>query len=884
MEKLKDMHQLTPMMQQYLRIKQEKPDVILFFRLGDFYEMFFEDAKIASKILNLTLTSREAGKNNRVPMCGVPYHAAETYISKLIQAGKKVAICEQIEDPKLAKGLVKREVIRTITPGTVLTTTLLEDKTHNYLVSINKSNKKIGFAFIEPSTGEFKVTEFTKDTDMISELTRLLPKECLIPESLKEDNTLTMIAKDISMSITLQADWVFTEDTAKEILCELFGTTTLDGFGCTHLTAGIGAAGAIIQYLKDTQQSELNHIIRIIPYSTSDFMTIDTATWRNLELTQTIRTGEKTGTLIWVLDKTVTAMGGRMLRTWIYQPLIKPQDIIYRQEGIEIFYKNSTLRKELLQLLKDIHDLIRLTSRIDAELANARDLIALKESLLVIPRIKKLLSEYTSINIINDIFNNLDEMKDIVVLIDNSITNNPPISLREGGIIRSGYNQELDELYKITQDVGNWLIKLQQQEINRTGITSLKIGYNKVFGYYIEVTKPNLHLVPKHYIRKQTLANAERFITPELKEKETQILNAKDRINELEYNLFLEIRAQITKKIDRIQQVGNAIALLDVLLSLAHVAIENNYVKPIVNTEDIISIKDGRHPVVEKVLSEERFVPNDTFLDLKDNQILVITGPNMAGKSTYIRQVALIVLMAQIGSFVPAREATIGVVDKIFSRVGASDELIKGQSTFMVEMIETANILNNSTPKSLIVLDEIGRGTSTFDGVSIAWAVAEYIHNHEPTRARTLFATHYHELTELELLLERVKNYQVLVKEWNDRIIFLRKIVPGNTDKSYGIHVARLAGLPEIVIKRAGEILSKLEMESITKDGKPKIGETTTYVKGKKKKYYPTTNIFELACKHMNNNKVIEEIKHLDINTLTPIDALNKLYELKKMI
>ncbi|PJB28741.1 DNA mismatch repair protein MutS [Candidatus Desantisbacteria bacterium CG_4_9_14_3_um_filter_40_11] len=870
------MSEFTPMMSQYLNIKKEKPNTILFFRLGDFYEMFFEDAKVASQILNITLTAREGGKNKKVPMCGLPYHAAESYIAKLIKAGKKVAICEQVEDPKTAKGLVKREVVRTITPGTVLSPALLEDKVNNYLVAINKDKASIGLAFVESSTGEFMVSEFSSEAKLFAELMRLGPKECLIPESLRDDPAISVFARDNQMSITLQDDWTFSLDTAQSTLCGFFGTITMDGFGCGNLTHGIGAAGAIIRYLKETGQSSLSHITRVTPYSSEEFMSIDPASWRNLELTKTIRSGEKTGSLIWVLDQTGTAMGGRLLRSWIQQPLLNEMEIIYRQDGVEEFRQSSSLREKITTCLKSIHDLARLAGRIDAGLANARDIIALKESLLIVPSIKTALATCKS-NSIKDTIRDLDELRDIVELIDKAIHDTPPLSLREGGIIKSGYNQDLDKLHEITRDAKGWILRLQQEEIKRTGIGSLKISYNKVFGYYIEITKANLHLVPQDYIRKQTIANGERFITPQLKEKEVQILSASERITGIEYEIFLMVRAEIISKIDRIQQVSRAIAILDVLVSMAKVAVENDYTRPVINDGDTILLKDARHPVVEKVLAGEGFVPNDTLLDQSNNQILIITGPNMAGKSTYIRQVALIVLMAQIGSFVPAKKAEIGVVDQIFTRVGASDELMKGQSTFMVEMIETANILNNSTPKSLVILDEIGRGTSTFDGVSIAWAVAEYIHNHSSVKARTLFATHYHELTELEVVFKGIKNYNIAVKEWGDKIIFLRKIIPGGADKSYGIHVAKLAGLPKEVILRATEILDNLEMESIAGDGKPKLAK----VKGKKEKHVQL-DIFDLA--QAINDKAIEALKQIDVNNLTPIEALNKLYELKKMV
>jgi len=708
--------------------------------------------------------------------------------------------------------------------------------------------------------------------ELFIELTRITPRECLIPNSLQEDELITKLPQETT--ITFQDDWIFNSSTGVNTLCALFGTSSLDGFGCEDIPLGIGASGAIIHYLKETQRSALTYVNKLTPYTTSDFMLLDSATLKNLELIKTIRSGEKTGSLIWVLDKTTTAMGGRLLRSWIQQPLINVEKIVYRQQGVAELVENTHLRNELFSLLKNIHDIERLISRLDTGLANARDLVALKESLKIVPDIKGKLNSLNS-KIIKDIVADLDDLSNVVELIEKVIVDSPPLSLRDGGLIKEGYFQELDDLRNLSKDAKNWIIRLQQEEIKRTKINSLKVGYNKVFGYYIEVTNPNLHLVPPNYIRKQTLTNAERFITPALKEFEAKILNAQDKIVEIEYEIFLKLRLEIIAEVKRIQKVANAIALLDVLLSLAQIAVENDYVMPKINNENIISIKDGRHPVVEKVLVGERFVPNDTFIDSKSEQILIITGPNMAGKSTYIRQVALIVLMAQIGSFVPAAEATIGIVDRIFTRIGAADELVKGQSTFMVEMIETANILNNSTPKSLLILDEVGRGTSTFDGVSIAWAVAEYIHNNPYLQARTLFATHYHELTELEFALEKVKNYNIAVKEWNDKIIFLRKIIKGGTDRSYGIHVAQLAGLPQEVIKRATEILSSLEMSSIAQEGISKLPTI---------KPHNIPQPVQLTLFEPESHKVIDELKELDLNSMTPLEAMNKLNELKKMV
>ncbi|MEW5768136.1 MAG: DNA mismatch repair protein MutS [bacterium] len=870
-------NQLTPMMKQYAELKRQNKETLLFFRLGDFYEMFFDDARLAASVLGLTLTSR-----NKVPMAGVPYHAVESYISRLIRAGHKVTICEQTEDPRKAKGLVKREIIRTITPGTALNPSLLEEKAHNYLASINKNGTQIGLSFIDPSTGEFKAADLADPTELLSELNRISPRECLLPDSLRDWELIESFPEQATL--TWQDDWLFDSSGGYKSLCELFQTYSLDGFGCQDLRTAIGAAGAIISYLKETQRSDLTHITRLTPYSTSDFMVLDPATWRNLELTQTMRTGERTGTLIWVLDKTVTAMGGRLLRSWLQHPLIKVKEITYRQEGIAELVESLTLRENIAADLDQVHDIQRLISRLDAGLANARDLVDLKESLKLIPDLKKKLTSLKA-KIWQDIEADLDELPDVVGLIEEAITPSPPLSLKEGGLIKTGYHQELDDLRRITKSGKSWIAELQQKEIQRTGIKSMKVGYNKVFGYYIEVTRPNLHLVPEDYIRKQTIANGERFITPELKERELQVLSAQEKIIELEYELFLQIRARIIKEAGRIQQVGRALALLDVLNALARVAAENDYVRPELNEGQQIIITEGRHPVVEHILTGERFVPNDTLLGADSDQLLVITGPNMAGKSTYIRQVALIVLMAQIGGFVPASSATIGVVDRIFTRVGASDELMKGQSTFMVEMIETANILNNATPRSLIVLDEIGRGTSTFDGVSIAWAVAEYIHNHPQLRARALFATHYHELTELEDYLERVRNYNIAVSEQDGQVVFLRKIVKGGTDRSYGIHVAQLAGLPAQVISRASEILEKLEQEAASEgmrsvfttrhSGYPQSGCASRPQKGG-----PT----QLELFTFEPHPVVEKIRQLDLNNLTPLQALNKLQELKTSV
>ncbi len=799
--------QLTPMMKQYMELKKIREDTILFFRLGDFYEMFFDDARLAANILGITLTSR-----HKVPMAGVPYHAAESYICKLIKAGYKVAICEQVEDPKQAQGLIKRQIIRTITPGTVLAPSLLEDGLPNYLAAINRDNSGIGFSFVDVSTGEFKITKFSTEVELSLEFNRISPAESLIPASMKDTFT-KIFGEENKTTCTVQDDWRFNNQLGNELLCKFFGVHSLDGFGCEGLEVGIGAAGAIIHYLKETQKNELRHIKSLRPYSNTTFMILDASTWRSLELTRTIRDNNKEWTLLRVLDKTETAMGARLLRKWLHQPLLNVLEICSRQEGVEALTKSKSMRTTLSQHLHTIADIERLISRLATGVANARDMVALKDSLKKVPHIKSALSFGQTSPILKKLITNMDELTDIVTLIEQTINDTPPISVSEGNLIKSGYDISLDELRHIRKDGKGWIAQLQRREIERTGINSLKVGYNKVFGYYIEVTNTNLSSVPSDYIRKQTLVNAERFITPELKDWEVKILTAEERIYDLEYIIFLKIREQVIAEVERIQETAEALSILDVLLSLARIAVENNYVRPQINDGNIISIHDGRHPVVEQV--SNGFTPNDTFIDPSVDQILIITGPNMAGKSTYIRQVALICIMAQIGSFIPASKAIIGIVDRIFTRIGAADELVSGQSTFMMEMIEVANILNNATPNSLLILDEVGRGTSTFDGVSIAWAVVEYLHNTPTLKAKTLFATHYHELTELELTLPCVKNYNVMVKEYKDHVVFLHKIVKGATDKSYGIHVAKLAGLPDIVTNRAQEILNNFEMDDL---------------------------------------------------------------------
>ncbi|MEJ2744702.1 MAG: DNA mismatch repair protein MutS [bacterium] len=855
------------MMQQYKRIKQETPPSILMFRLGDFYEMFFDDAITASRILNITLTARESGKGNKVPMCGVPYHAVQEYIAKLVGAGHRVAVCDQVENPEHAKGLVKRKVTRVVTPGTALEESLLREKSNNYLAAINGSDGLYGFCYLDLSTGEFVVTEVERETDLFNEIGRVSPSEFILPRALADDKEFMRRLKENSFAmVNPLEDWSFEYESSYSRLKEFFHTQSLDGFGCANLGPAIGAAGAIVQYLKETGHSSLSHVTKISRSSVADQMVLDVYTQRNLELVRNLRNGGREGTLISVLDHTSTSMGARLLRRWLLQPLADVERIVLRQSGVRDLVDNPSISDALSERLKDFKDVERLIARIDCGHANARDLLALKQSIDLIPDLKKCIAPLTA-EMIKDIDEAIEDMSGVSELIGNGIDPEAPLAVREGGIIRDGFDRELDEIRGIARSGKGWIAELQKREIERTGIKSLKVGYNRVFGYYIEVTKPNLSAVPADYIRKQTVANGERFITLELKEYESRVLGAEEKAAAMEYAIFQRIRENIVAETERVQRAGRAVAMLDALNSLSLAARRNNYVLPKVNDRDVIEITDGRHPVIELMLTDERFVPNDAILNTETDQLLIITGPNMAGKSTYIRQVALLVLMAQMGGFIPASRATIGVVDRIFTRVGASDELARGQSTFMVEMNETANILNNATEKSLIVLDEIGRGTSTFDGISIAWAVAEYLHNNASVRARTLFATHYHELTELEMNLPGVRNYNVAVREWNDEIVFLRKIVAGGTDKSYGIHVARLAGLPGKVIERAKDILNALEEGCIREDRLPKAEGVPAEQGG----------LQQLTLFEMRPNPVVEELKNINVDKMSPLEALYRL-------
>jgi len=854
------LNNLTPMMRQYLATKEQYQDAILFFRLGDFYEMFFEDAQLASRELEITLTGRDGGQEKKIPMCGVPYHAADNYIARLIEKGYKVAICEQVEDPKAAKGIVKREVVRVITPGTLLDSQLLEEKNNNFLISIVEGKQGYGLAVVDVSTGDFLTTEInTQEAEikLLEEIIRLQPVECLVPDNF----ALTKLREKLTQQCVLSTylDLAFTQQQAYQTLLSHFQVVSLVPFGCENLSLAVQAAGGLLSYLQETQKKSLTHITKLVTYSLGEYMLLDPATRRNLELCRTMKEGQKRGTLFWVLDKTVTSMGGRMLQQWIEQPLLSVEKIQHRLNGVAELKEQAFFRHDLQEQLDNIYDLERLMAKIAYGNANGRDLIALRDSLIVLPAIKDICQQAKS-KIVSNLRDSLDLLEDIAILIAQSVAEYPPISLREGGLIKLGYHAEVDKL-RLAQTQGkNWIKNLENEEKEKTGIKSLKVGFNKVFGYYLEVTKSNLSLVPKEYQRKQTLSNGERYITPELKEYEELILGAEEKLIELEYQIFNSIREKIAEQVERIQQTAKILAQLDVLASLAEIAVQYNYVKPEVDEADRIEIKAGRHVVIERLMGNNSFVSNDTQLDNKINQIILLTGPNMAGKSTYMRQVALIVLLAQIGSFIPASAAKIGLVDRIFTRIGAADDIITGQSTFMVEMQELANILHNATAKSLIILDEIGRGTSTYDGLSIAWAVAEYLHEEKRIKAKTLFATHYHELTELENHLSGLKNYSVAVKENKEDVIFLRKIIPGKVDKSYGVYVAKLAGLPEAVLSRARDILSDLEQEK----EKPQVEKRNEQIS-----LFPE-----------KNNSVIDELLVLDIMSMTPIEAMNKLYEL----
>ncbi len=857
---------ITPLMRQYFKIKNQYPEEIVFFRMGDFYEMFGEDAKIASQILGIALTSRGQIKGEKIPLAGIPYHAGDKYLAKLLKAGKKVVVCEQVEDPKLAKGIVKRDVVEIITPGTVTIEGVIEGTEINYLASLSGDEDKIGLSVLDLTTGEFKLDQGEK-SNVFEKLSVLDPSEIVISDGWSDEKMKDLKLSVGEVTLTTLDGWKFDYDFAYQLLIEHFKINSLEGFGCEGMKLGISAAGAILAYLKQTKKPLLSHINKISPFFEDQVMFLDANTIRNLELLTPLRSGEKCLTLFSLLNRTKTAMGSRLLRSWIIRPLLNLNKIKERQEAIEELLLNKNLSDDLVDRIKKISDLERLAGKIGYGKASPKDLIWLKDSLAKIPEIRTILKKAQS-SLLSSIKENLPDTSHLTTLIQNSILDDPPLILTEGGIIKSGFSSELDGLKEEIKDSKQWIASLQEGERKRTGIPSLKVGFNGVFGYFIEVTKPHLSKVPEEYIRKQTMVNAERFVTPQLKEKEAYILGAEEKIFKLEYDLFLEIRLKVAEQTQKIQRTAELVAILDVLLSLKEVAERFNYVCPQVDLNDQIVIEDGRHPVIENVLEPGSFVPNHTKIDLKDEQIHIITGPNMAGKSTYLRQVGLIVLLAQMGSFVPAKSARIGVVDRIFTRVGATDYLTLGQSTFLVEMIETANILNNATPKSLILLDEVGRGTSTFDGLSVAWAVTEYIHENAKISAKTLFATHYHELTELAKFLPRVKNYQVAVKQWEDEIIFLRKIVPGGCDDSYGIHVARLAGIPTQVLKRAKKILAELETGELSSSKPTEIA--------------PAPVSYQLSIFSPKDNLITEELKKLNLEELTPIEALNKLNELKR--
>ena len=878
------MAELTPMMQQYLETKKEYQDCILLYRLGDFYEMFYEDALLASKELEITLTGKNCGQEERAPMCGVPHHALEGYLAKLVSKGHKVAICEQMEDPKQTKGIVKREVVRIVTPGTNLNLQSLEETKNNYLMCVVYFPGKTGISIADVTTGDYYLTEVEDIRKLQDEINKYEPSEIICNEQfLVSGYDIEDLKNRLNVTVFSLDAHYFDEDGCRKGLMKHFRVNTLSGLGIEDFPTGMIAAGALLQYLYETQKTSLAHFTHLYPYLTNKYMLLDSSTRRNLELTETLREKQKTGSLLGILDRTKTAMGGRLLRKYIEQPLIDKEKMERRLDAVEMLCKKSVDRDELREYLNAIYDLERLLGKVSYKTANPRDLIALRNSLAMLPSIKTVLSDFTA-ELLSEIDEHMDALEDIYHLIDDSIIEEPPISIREGGMIKEGFSETIDSLRMAKTDGKNWLAALEEEDRERTGIKNLRIKYNKVFGYYFEVTNSYQNLVPEDYIRKQTLANAERYTTPRLKELEDSILNAEDKLSTLEYDLFCEIRDSIAAQMERIQRTARAVARLDVFTSLSYVAERNQYVRPSLNEKGIIDIKDGRHPVVERMISNDMFIANDTYLDNQKRCIAVITGPNMAGKSTYMRQTALIVLMAQIGSFVPAKSANIGIVDRIFTRVGASDDLSSGQSTFMVEMNEVANILRNATVNSLLILDEIGRGTSTFDGLSIAWAVIEHISNRKILGAKTLFATHYHELTELEDKMDNVNNYCIAVKEKGDDIVFLRKIVKGGTDKSYGIQVAKLAGVPDMVIDRAKEIVEQLSDNDIIE--KVQNIEVNN-IKGERHKpvKYDEVDLEQMSLfDTVKDEDIIKELQEIDVGNLTPVDALNTLYRLQNKL
>ena len=877
------MMEVTPMMQKYLETKKEYPDCILFYRLGDFYEMFFDDAITASKELELTLTGKSCGLEERAPMCGVPYHAVEGYLNRLVSKGYKVAICEQVEDPKLAKGLVKREVVRIVTPGTNLNTQSMDETRNNYLMSIAYFQGKIGISVADVTTGDYYLTEVEDNKKLLDEIMKYHPSEIICNDAFTVSGMDLADLKDrLNIAIYSLEPFYYDEDRCRKSLLKHFHVTSLQGMGIEDFPSGLIAAGSLMHYLTNTQKIPLSHFTHLYPYLTSRYMLLDSSTRRNLELTETLREKQKRGSLLGVLDKTKTAMGARTLRQYIEQPLIDKSEIEKRLDGISELSEKAMLRDEIREYLNPIYDLERLLGKVSYKTANPRDLLAFAGSLKMLPSIKVLLNDFSS-DILKKIQEETDDLTDVCTLIERAICEEPPLAIREGGIIRDGFDENIDRLRHAKNDGKTWLARLEEEDRERTGIKNLKVKYNKVFGYYFEVTNSFKNMVPEDYIRKQTLTNAERYTNAKLKEMEDTILNAEDKLNGLEYDLFCQIRDSIAGEIDRIQRTAKAIARLDVLCSLSYVAERNHYVRPKINEKGVIDIKAGRHPVVEQMISNDMFISNDTYLDNNKYCVSIITGPNMAGKSTYMRQVALIVLMAQIGSFVPADSANISMTDRIFTRVGASDDLASGQSTFMVEMNEVANILRNATSNSLLILDEIGRGTSTFDGLSIAWAVIEHISNKKLLGAKTLFATHYHELTELEGKMNNVNNYCIAVKEKGDDIVFLRKIVKGGADKSYGIQVAKLAGVPDMVIDRAKEIVIQLcDNDILEKVQSIAIDQKETKHKAVK---YDEVDLSQMSLfDTVTDEDVLNELKELDVSTLTPLDALNTIYRLQNKL
>lgn len=879
------MAELTPMMKQYMETKSQYQDCILFYRLGDFYEMFFDDALTASRELEITLTGKNCGQEERAPMCGVPYHAVEGYLNKLVSKGYKVAICEQMEDPKQAKGIVKREVVRIVTPGTNLDAQALDETKNNYIMCIVYIADRYGISVADISTGEYLVTELPDSSRLMDEISRFVPAEIICNEAFYMSGMDLDGLKDrFGVTIYSLESWYFDDSLCREKLLEHFHVSGFGGLGLEDYDCGIISAGALLQYLLETQKNSLSNLTHITPYVTGKYMLLDSATRRNLELCETLREKQKRGSLLWVLDKTKTAMGARMLRKYVEQPLISKKDIVLRLDAVEELKNQAISREEIREYLSPVYDMERLLTKITYGTANPRDLTAFKTSLEMLPPVRYLLEEIQS-DLLKEIHEDMDSLEDLCTLLRSAIRDEPPIAMKEGNIIRDGYNEEVDKLRRAKSDGKDWLAKLENEEREKTGIKNLRIKYNKVFGYYLEVTNSYKSMVPDYYTRKQTLANAERYITPELKELEDMILGAEDKLYALEYELYCGVRDQIASQVERIQRTAKAVARLDAVASLALVAERNGYVRPNINEKGVIDIKDGRHPVVERMIPNGTFIANDTYLDDKKHRISIITGPNMAGKSTYMRQTALIALMAQIGSFVPASRADIGLSDRIFTRVGASDDLASGQSTFMVEMTEVANILRNATSRSLLILDEIGRGTSTFDGLSIAWAVIEYISDSRLLGAKTLFATHYHELTELEGKISNVNNYCIAVKEKGDDIVFLRKIVKGGADKSYGIQVAKLAGVPDLVIERAKEIVEELSNEDITAKVSEIAAKERTTKKKQKTRRYDEVDIAQMSLfDTVKDDDVLEELKNIDVGNMTPIDALNTIYRLQNKL